>query len=283
MRSRSVVLVSLLLLASSAHAQRHRAVRSPAPQCTFSLSSAIGDPVSEGGVIRAAVRVTPIPASCTSWAAFSPVDWIAIETDAQNAYVTVAPNPTNEVRTARITVAGVQLQINQLGNVVVSPPEVNLLQNGKFNVDLSFWGWQDRFPNGTGTATWSSLDAANSITSGSMRLTDDMSSSNAYQQLQCVRVTPGMHQYGFTVRANTTTGVQPVIAIVQFVTPDCSGSYPGYSAKSAFVAQAGAWEPRSYSVAVTEGKQSILVVVGAWARQGGTQEVWIDDVFVRPQ
>lgn len=234
-------------------------------------------------MIRGVVRVTPIPASCTSWAAFSTVDWISIDTDAQNAYVTITPNPTNQVRTALITIAGVQMQINQVGNVVVSPPEVNLLQNGRFNADLSFWGWQDRFPNGTGAASWSSLDSANSITSGSMRLTDDISSTNAYQQSQCVRVTPGMHQYGFTVRANTTTGVQPVIAVVQFATTDCSGPYPGYQSRNSFVAQAGVWEPRSFTVAVTEGKQSILVVLGAWARQAGTQEVWIDDVFVRPQ
>lgn len=282
MSPRFLPLVFALAVATLASAgPKHRAVRGPSSGCTFSLSSSLGESVSETGVVNGIVHVTGTPAGCTSWKAFSPVDWITITSDVQNAYVTVAPNPTAEVRSAVITIAGVSLGVTQLGASVISP-EPNLLQNAHFDRDLSFWGWQDRFPNGTGAATWSSLDAAGSPASGAMRLTDDTNSGNAYQQSQCVQLTPGLYQYGFNVRASTTTGVQPVIAIVQFATADCSGTYPGYQAKNSFVAQAGVWEKRSFTVAVTDGKQSVLVVVGAWARQPGTQEVWLDDVFLRP-
>lgn len=283
-RSR-VVLVSLLLVlsfASPASAEgRRRSVRNVVPLCTFSLQSTFGDPVPDGGIQRGQIRVTGFPASCTQWAAFSYDSWVTVETDATTAYVTVLPNGDPNVRTAQLTIAGNRFELTQLGRVQVADP--TLLANGSFDRDLSNWGWLARFPNGNGSATWSSEDANGSTSSGSMRLTDDLASGPAYQQLQCVNdITPGgVYDYGAAVRSSSRLNARPVMALVEYDTPDCAGNYPPYQARTIAVAQPNVWERHSFTVGLSLNAKSVSVIVAGWARAEGEQVVWIDDVFLK--
>jgi len=283
-RSLRIILLLSLSVATIAMAEpRRRSVRTPAPPCTFSLSSAVPDPVSEVGVTRAAVQVIPAEGGCTSWNAFSEVDWISVETDPSTAYLTVQANPLPSVRSSLVRIAGIQLNVTQAAQSgPISPPSAgDLVANGHFDSDLAHWGWQDRFPNGTGDVSWSTFDATGSNSSGSIRLRDDLTSGPAYQQLQCIQATPGTYDYGFSVRADTRTGVRGIIAILQFDTPDCSGSYGTYPTKIVQVAAAGAWEQHTYTQTLASDKKAFLIVIGSWAREAGLQTVWIDDVFLK--
>jgi hypothetical protein len=288
-RSRSLLLLlSLLALffVAGAEAQgRRRAVRTPASDCTFTLTPSFQNPVASAGLDRAAVQVTGSPLGCDSWAAYSTVDWVTIQTDATSAYITVQPNQLPETRTTRILIAGVPFDIVQSEDeVVVSPPTLpNVMQNGSFHLDLSHWSWQSRFPNGDGEATWSSLDANGSIASGSMHLTDTLASTQAFSQSQCMQTAPGWYDYGFAVRANTRTGVRAILALLEFDTPDCSGGYPGYSVKQIQVDAPGVWQRHTYTEYLNDDKVAVMLIIGSYARQEGPQELWLDDVFVRPR
>lgn len=285
MNPRSLALLSLavFLVTPPAAAQRRRAVRAVAPVCTYSLQVAFADPVPDGGMQRGQVRVSGFPASCTRWSAYAYDSWVTVETDATTAYVTVLPNGDANVRTAHLTIAGQRLDLTQLGRTEVAEP--NLLTNGKFDADLQDWGWLARFPNGNGTATWSSDDANDSPASGSMLLTDDVASGPAFQQLQCVNdVEPGgVYDFGAAVRSFSPSNAKPVMALVEYDAPDCAGNYPAYQARTITVAQAGTWERRSYTVPVSFDAKSVSVIVAGWARAEGVQQVWIDDVFLRPR
>lgn len=284
-RSRILALLSLVLLISSTASadSRRRSVRAVAPVCTFSLQPSFTDPVAEGGLQRGRIQVTGFPATCTQFAAFSYDSWVTVETDANAAYVTVLPNLDSAVRQAHLTIAGVRFIVTQLGRTEIADP--NLLTNGTFNVDLRNWGWLARFPNGNGTATWSSEDANGSISSGSMRLTDDVASGPAYQQLQCVNdiEAGGVYDFGAAVRSNSRANARPVLALVEYDTPDCAGNYPPYQARTITVAQVNVWERHTFTVPLSFNARSVSVIVAGWARAAGEQVVWIDDVFLRPR
>lgn len=286
-RSRSLLALSVLalVLASDADAQgRRRAVRTPAPDCTFTLTPSFQNPVASAGLDRAAVQVTGSPLGCDSWAAYSTVSWVTVQTDATSAYITVQPNELPETRTTQLLIAGQPFDIVQSEEVVVSPPVLpNVMQNGAFDLDLSHWSWQTRFPNGDGQATWSNLDANSQISSGSMHLTDTMSSPQAFSQSQCRQTAPGWYDYGFAVRASSRNGVRAIIALLEFDTPDCSGSYPAYSVKQIQVDAPGVWQRHTYTEYLNDDKVAVMLIIGSYARQEGVQEVWLDDVFVRPQ
>ena len=286
-RSWSLLLLSVLALvpAASADAQgRRRAVRTPAADCTFTLTPSFQNPVASAGLDRAPIQVTGSPLGCDSWAAFSTVSWVTIQTDATHAYITVQPNELPETRTTRLLIAGQPFDIVQSEDVVVSPPTLpNLMQNGSFHLDVSHWSWQSRFPNGDGESTWSNLDANGQISSGSMHLTDTTASPQAFSQSQCMQTPPGLYDYGFAVRANSRTGVRAIIALLEFDTPDCSGSYPGYSVKQIEVDAPGVWQRHTYSEYLNDDKVAVMLIIGSYARQEGVQEVWLDDVFVRPR
>ncbi len=284
-RPRSFVLLSLLVLVmvSPVSAQRRRSVRAVAPVCTYTLQVTFADPVPDGGMQRGEVRVSGFPSSCTQWSAYAYDSWVTVETDATTAYVTVLPNSDPNVRTAHLTIAGQRVNLTQLGRVEVVDP--NLLTNGKFDTDLRHWGWLARFPNGNGTATWSSDDANNSTASGSMRLTDDVASGPAFQQLQCINdIEPGgVYDMGAAVRSFSPANAKPVMVLVEYDTPDCAGNYPPYQARSITVAQAGVWERRTYTVPLSFNAKSVSLIIAGWARAEGVQQVWFDDVFLRPR
>ncbi|HYI13067.1 MAG TPA: BACON domain-containing carbohydrate-binding protein [Thermoanaerobaculia bacterium] len=287
MRSRSLLLVSFfaLFLVLDADAQgRRRAVRTPGPDCTFTLSPSFSNPVTEAGLTRASVLVLGSP-GCDSWAAYSTAGWVTIDRDPATAYITVQPNDTGETRATQLTIAGQPLDIVQNADSgPISPPTLpNVMQNGSFHLDLSHWSWQTRFPNGDGVATWTSLDANGSIASGSMHMTDTTASTQAFSQSQCRQTAPGWYDYGFAVRASSRTGVRAIIALLEFDTPDCSGSYPAYSVKQVQVAEPGVWEAHTYTEYLNDDKVAVMLIIGSYARQEGVQEVWLDDVFVRPR
>lgn len=284
MRPRSLLFpVLLLVLTTAATASpRRRSVRVPSSDCQFELAPVFTNPISQGGMVRGPVRVTPNAASCTSWPVYSPVDWIHIEVEPSFAYVTVTPNASPFARTATIYIASERLEITQIGMPTVADPG-NLLRNATFNTDLSDWGWQARFPNGTGDASWSPLDANGNPFSGSIRLRDDLASPLAFQQLQCINTAPGVYDYGLAVRAESREAVQAIIAFFEYPAADCEGSFARYATKTIQVAQPGVWERRTYLDRLSTGRRSILIVIAAWAQQDGLQEVWLDDVFVKPR
>jgi hypothetical protein len=280
----ALLLLCLLLVAATASAEgRRRSVRSRTPVCTWSLQGTFGDPIPDGGMHRGQIRVTGSPANCTDWSAFAYDSWVTVEKDATTAYVTVLPNMDATVRTAQLTIAGHRFDLTQLGRTEVADP--NLLTNAKFDTDLRNWGWLDRFPNGNGTATWSSLDANDNPASGSMRLTDDVDSGPAYQQLQCVNdVVPGaLYDFGAAVRASSRANAKPVLVVVEYDAPNCAGGYPPYQARTVTVAQPNVWQRQQYTVGLSFNAKSVSLIVAGWARAEGLQEVWIDDVFLRPR
>lgn len=291
MSSRSRLLVSVLValsLASAASADRRRAVRAKTPDCSFSLSAAFADPIPESGMMRGVLNVIGVPASCTSWAGYSDVSWVTLEQSGSVAYVSVLPNESNEPRFARIRVGGVTFQLNQLqrDDGPISPPvPTNLLANGTFDTDLRSWGWLDRFPNGTGDATWSELDANGSTASGSMRLRDTTDSSPAFQQLQCVNV-EGSNTYAFggAFRSASRTGGRAVFALVEYDAPNCAGNYPQrYPVYDIRVSEANVWDRRDFTHTISGTAKSISLILGGYARESGLQQVWFDDVYLRVQ
>lgn len=283
MRSRFLLFVALFLSLTVHAESRRRAVRAPGPECSFSLSVGFADPVESGGLMDGVVNVIATPASCTSWAAYTMAGWITIERAGMTAFLRVEPNASAQPRTAPVIIAGVPLTVTQLG--AISPPinEPNLLQNGSFPLDVSHWSWQERFPNGTGQATWSPLDANLSIASGSMHMTDDFASPQAFSQSQCVPASPGFYDYGFAVRANSRDTVRGIIAFLEFFTEDCSGTYPAYSVKQIRVDTPGVWQRAQYTEYLNDDKRAFMLIVGGWAREAGEQELWLDDIFVRPR
>jgi len=278
----SLLLVSTLALTADA-LPRRRAVRVPAPECAYALSTtALPDPIPEEGVSRAAVTVSITGTSCGGWVVESPVDWITIEAGDGAAYVTVAPNP-GVARSAIIRIASAQLTVTQNSTSVVSPPFVqNLIRNGSFHFDLAGWSWSFGFPNGTGDEAWSSFDVDGNMASGSIRLRDDLTSGPSYQQGQCVEIAAGVYEFGLAVRAESATAVEGIIAVVPFTGAGCTGTYPAYPV-TRVKPVAGEWKRVTSTQRITEDYRSVLVVIGGYARQAGLQTVWLDDVYLRPR
>jgi hypothetical protein len=235
-------------------------------------------------MIRGVLNVNGSPSTCTSWAGFSDVSWVTLEQNGSVAYVSVLPNESVEPRFARVRVAGVLFQLNQLqGDGPISPPTpTNLLANGTFDTNTASWGWLDRFPNGTGDAVWATLDANESPSSGSFRLRDTSASGPAYQQLQCINVDgAATYAFGAAVRASSREGAHPIFALLEYDAPNCAGSYPPYQPFDIRVAAPEVWERRNYTAAVSEIAKSISLILGAYARGSGNQQVWFDDVYLR--
>jgi hypothetical protein len=283
------VLLSLalfsLLLAAAADAQRRRAVRAPAPQCSYSLVQGWGAAISPSGAVDAQLRVVASPSTCTSWNAYSLASWVTVERSGDFVLVDVAPNPTGTERTATLLVAGIKHTIVQDASSVISPPiEGTLLRNGGFDTDLSFWGWQDRFPNGTGSADWSALDGTGKPSSGSIRLrnTRPTNEGPAYQQLQCAAVEAGkVYEYGFRFFATSTTAGSAVLAVVEYADEGCTTAAIAKETRTKTIRTPGAWQSEDYDIRFGTTTRSVLVVIGAFASPGNSYEVFVDDVFLK--
>jgi hypothetical protein len=219
--------------------------------------------------------VQGVTAVCSFFSAYSLHDWIVVETEGTDVFLTVAPNPVSSPRTGTIVIAGSKQQITQLGRS-------SMLANGTFDSGISPWGWNE-FPNSKGSARWSSLDASGSPLSGSILLRDTSLGDQAFQQMQCVNAAPGVYEYGFTVRSEIPEVTQAAIAFINFTGPNCTGTFPAYPVRSVRPDVAGVWEAHEYIGKLTTPHQSIMIVIAGFARTAGaTQEVWIDDVFLRP-
>lgn len=281
------VLVLLSLAVAGNAAARVRAVAHPAPQCAFSLSPAFAIPVASAGVSRGALSVAGNPSTCTSWNAYSLTSWVTVVREGNVAYLDVAPNPTNTARTAEVLVAGVRYTFSQEGSVVVSPPIAgNVLQNGQFNTDLSFWGWQDRFPNGLGDASWSSIDAAGNANSGSIRLRNTPLPDRrvSFQQLQCVAVEPGqVYEYGGKFLTRSRDG-EAIFALAFYADATCDAAHLANEDQTEESSTPGTWQSETYTTRMGPETRSVLFVIGnvADVKPGSpTFELFIDDVFLK--
>ena len=267
-----------------------RAVRHPAPRCSFTLGPTWGTaPVAASGLIRGTVLVYGQTPECSHWEAYSSVDWVTVEaapSAAQpTAFVTVTANPTTQARSTTLAIAGVRLVINQEGAALVSPPIAgNLLVNGTFDKDIAAWGWQSRFPNGLGTAAWSQFDGNGSPASGSILMRDvDFVTGQAFQRLQCVRLDGGFsyYEYGAKVRTGSTGGVVE-ITFITFTSTDCSDEeYRNYYVSLATPPAPGVWQKFDFVNAANSSARSAIIVLAVAADPEPPFEVWFDDVYLR--
>ncbi len=285
---KKLVLAAVVLAAlAPAALARVRAVRHPAEACSYSLVPTWGaTQIDASGLQRGMVLVYGQTAVCSQWLAYSPLAWIQVEAapgDAQPAaYVTVAANTTPQVRTASLTIAGVRLDVTQsAAPAIVTPPSSNLVRNGAFNTNLANWGW-NRPVNGTGTASWSTLDANGNPASGSMLLRGN-AGPLAYQQLQCIpagRSTP--YLFGAKVRTGGTIGQgEAVIAFFSYPEADCSGDYTNNTIRPLGPMEPNVWQEFSFTAVTGSRTQAILLVIGS-AANVNTFDTWFDDVFVKP-
>lgn len=281
-----LLLALTLVLAADTSAQRHRAVRSAGPQCAFSLNPTFGTTVSSAGFDNGTIQVIGTPATCTSWNAYSLTDWVTVERVNDTVLVDVAPNPTNLPRTAVLLIAGIRQELIQENAPAVTPPvdAGNLLKNPGFDTGLLPWGWQDRFPNGTGNAAWAPLDAANNPNSGSIRLrnTRPPDGTPAYQQLQCANVESGtIYEYGGKFFASSATAGGAIFAIVEYADEDCNVSILTKQVKSEASDTPGSWQSVQYAQRLGPTTKSVFIVIASSAKSPGTFDVHFDDVFLR--
>jgi hypothetical protein len=287
MKQLVLALIATVALAPAASA-RVRAVHRPSPhQCTFSLAPTWNGSIPAAGVTRAAVLVFGQSQACASWAAYSSESWATVEAaplDAQPAaYVTIGANDLTTPRMTTLIVAGVRLQVTQEGATSVSPPRTGLVVNGSFDTDIVPWTWQSpRFPNGRGTANWTSLDANGSPASGSILLRDS-DFDLPFQQLQCVPATKNTtYRYGAKVRGSEGNG-EGVMAAFSYQSTDCSDK----NFSNQFVSvlkpdEPGVWQEFSFSMTTSSRAQSVLIVIASAATLPPYQ-VWFDDVFLTKQ
>jgi len=282
------VLAALSLVMTAEAATRGRAVRSSAPPCTFSLQPGFAATVTAAGLSSATLSVFASSTSCSSWNAYSLTDWVTVMRSGNAVLVDVAPNPTSTARTATILVAGIRYSFSQEGAVVVSPPiEGNVLANGGFDRDLAFWGWQDRFPNGFGSAAWSSSDAINNPNSGSIRLRNNRTEGavgHTFQQLQCVALEASViYSYGGKFNASSSSAGQAIFAIVEYADENCDVAAVLSENQRERIQTPGTWQSESYTKRMGPTTKSGFVVIGALASVPGTYEVLMDDVFLKKQ
>jgi hypothetical protein len=287
-RSLTLSLLLLCALAPAALADRQRSVHVSAPSCSYSLSVVFADPVSDTGLVNGRIVVTPSVASCTSWNAFSPVDWIMLDPGASpgELSVTVKPNTVSLPRQATVRIAGRELVINQLAKP--EPPLVDggIMSNPFFNTDLSSWIWLSRFPIGAGTFQWSPQDANGSLASGSLQLrsTNASASTPGMQRLQCVNFAGGgVYQLNFAYRMLPTGGVTAV-SVFELDSPDCSDPSANYAvvASSQYTTNNTTnWRRAELLFATSGTSKTLMVVFGTKAQVNPPFDAWIDDVIVK--
>lgn len=283
--SSALVFLSLVL-AGDVTAAKNRSVRPAGPQCSFSLSPAFAATVSSAGLSQAALNVIASPSTCTSWNAYSLTDWVVVTRSGNVVRVDVAPNPLNTPRTATILVAGIRYSFSQEAAPVIVPPTIpgNVLQNGGFDADLAFWGFQDRFPNGPGSASWSSADANDNPSSGSIRLrnTRPVEQAHTFQQLQCVAVEAGqIYEYGGKFFASSAEAGTAMWGIVEYADDNCDVAAILVETQVPRSRAPGTWQSHTFTKRMSGTARSAFVVIGSRATEPGTFEILMDDVFLR--
>lgn len=286
-RFSSLLSIIALLVSLDAAAQRHRAVRSPGPQCSFSLSltASFAAAISAEGLDNGTIQVIGSPSTCTSWNAYSLTEWVTVERSGNSVLIDVAPNPLNVSRIAEVLIAGIRYQFSQDGSPLISPPvDDNALRNGGFDTDLSFWGWRDEFPNGQGSAQWSPADANGNPNSGSILMRNLRvagAPGHTFQRLQCVDVEGGeIYLYGGKFFATATTG-NAVFVVVQYTGPNCDSGAITPSPVATKVTATNVWLSESRSQRLHPDATSAFMIIGSISSVPGTFDLLIDDVFLR--
>lgn len=274
--------LALLAVAPFAEAQKQRAVRVPAPQCSFALSFGFADPISEAGLSGGFITLTPSSPNCTSWSAYSPVDWISFATQSTTqAVMIVTANPSTSARTASVRVAGNDFTVTQQGKIEPPLVETGIVKNGTFDLDLANWGWQDRFPNGVGTFNWSSFDANASATSGSLQLRNTAVAGPGMQRLQCVTVTAGaVYSFSFAYRMRPSGGLSQV-SVFDLDTEDCTGVYVLRLTKQYFPNNSDTWRRDTNSFRMGGAAKSALIVFASKTSTSAGFDLFVDDVVLK--
>jgi hypothetical protein len=283
--TRRILVFTLLFLATTATAQRHRAVRPSAPDCAFSLSHSLGATVVAAGLENGAIQVIASPSTCTSWNAYSLTDWVTVERVNNVVLVDVAPNPASVPRTAVLRIAGLHHELIQDSASSITPPSdpTNLLKNPGLDRDLSFWVFPPQFPNGTGSAAWAPLDAANNPASGSIRLrnTRPPDDTPSFQRLQCVAVESGaIYEYGASFFASSGSAGNAIFALVEYSDDACNAALKkdDHSKNSR---TPGSWQTEKFVLRVDAAARSVYIVIGSSVKSPGTFDVYFDDIFLR--
>jgi Putative binding domain, N-terminal len=282
-----LILALASLAAPAAFARRTRVVHHPAESCSFQLVPVWGTAaVPAAGQTRGIVFIYGQTVDCAQWNGYSPVDWVTVEAaplDAQPAaYVTVAPNVSPEARTVTLIIAGIRLDLTQEGAPAITTP--NLITNGTFNTNIDGWIWYEgRFPNGSGTVSWTPLDANGSFSSGSMSLIDN-GRQVAMQRLQCLAVNNDT-DYRFGAKVLTKVPKQRgdgIIALFLYRTPDCTGEFVESHTRVLSPDQPNVWQDYSFSMSTGSRTESMIVVLASGAVIHPFETLF-DDVFVEPE
>ncbi|HEX6099759.1 MAG TPA: BACON domain-containing carbohydrate-binding protein [Thermoanaerobaculia bacterium] len=282
-----LVLALVSLAAPTALARRTRVVHHPAESCSFQLVPVWGTAaVPAAGQTRGIVFIYGQTANCAQWNGYSPVDWVTVEAapmDAQPAaYVTVAPNLGAEARSTTLIIAGIRLDLTQEGAPTLTSP--NLVTNGSFNTSIDGWIWYTgRFPNGSGTVSWSLLDANGSPSSGSISVRDN-GSNLALQRLQCLVVNKDT-RYRFGTKVRTSAPKERgdgTIALFLYRTPDCTGEFVESETRLLSPAQPNVWQDYSFTMRTGSRTQSMILIIASGAVIHPFETLF-DDVFVEPE
>ncbi|HEX2835266.1 MAG TPA: BACON domain-containing carbohydrate-binding protein [Thermoanaerobaculia bacterium] len=260
-------------------------MRVPAPQCSFSLSFGFADPIPDAGLAGGFITLTPSASGCTSWSAYSPVDWISFATQSTTqAVMVVTANPSTGARSASVRVAGNDFTVTQQGKVEPPLIETGIVKNGTFDLDLANWGWQDRFPNGVGTSNWSNVDANGNSLSGSLLLTSVPGSVPGIQRLQCVQVTPATgYTFSFAYRMSATlpTAGLSAVSIFELESDDCSGPYSLSETGTYYPNGTNDWRRSTFSKPFRFGSRSALIVFASKTQTSAPFDLYVDDVIMK--
>lgn len=158
----------------------------------------------------------------------------------------------------------------------------NLLANPEFTSSLS--GWSN--PYG-GVASWNSRDFANSATSGSAVVVNDLNPGNGgvhWVLSQCVSVTPStLYEFGgrLLVPSGQPAGTEAVLILQGFGSSNCTGAILDTDDES--TASVEEWELESSDFTPDSGVHSVLFALGVYKPQGVTANAsaHFDNVFLR--
>ena len=279
----------LLATALPVSARRVRAVHHPAEPCSYQLVPAWGTAaVPAAGLTRGVVLVYGQTQLCSQWLGYSEVEWVTVETGANDAqpaaYVTVAPNVLQQTRSTTLVIAGVRLELTQAAAQPVvppPPPDPGLVKNGTFDTGISDWGWPSAFPNAPGSAQWSPLDANGSPASGSYLLRDG-GLQKGFQRLQIIPV-PARTDYQFSAKVRPgDVGAQGlgVVAVFSCPTLDCLTDYVKETERVVSTLEPGTWETVSFSFRTSTNAKAVMIVLAS-AANFVTFDTWFDDVELR--
>jgi hypothetical protein len=162
--------------------------------------------------------------------------------------------------------------------LVVQPVAAqNLVVNGTFNQDVSLWQNPD-LP----AATWSSLDANGSATSGSAQLLNNSAaaSTRLYVLRQClVAPQPGLYRVEVAgLVSPQSAGGRLVVSQINRPSADCSGGFSGSGGY--FIATGATWQRSQFELPnpVVAGGSIELLIGSEKDAAGGNFVGIVDDV-----